>query len=351
MHHDMNIGSKLEHFEITGRLGSGGAGAVFRARNLNDGKEYALKTLTSETTINEEIHKRFVREISVAQKLKHENIVAYDYCGFDENVLYYTMELVPWGNLSDVLAKKKKLPWRDAAECGIDICRGLEHLHQSNIVHRDLKPANIFLSDDGRLKIGDFGLARDLDSMRLTVEGFTVGTAKYLAPEQAMAKAVDGRTDLYALGCLLFEMLTGRPPFISENQASQALIFRDMMGKHVKQKPPLVSDFVSGCPPQLTSLVDQLLAKSADDRPSSAAEVATTLESILNPTENPSEVTGQIAMAGQIPGESVQEAKSLTSRLVENDSSDRKINKVGILIALAVVIIGTVILAVSQSQK
>jgi len=234
MHHDMNIGSKLEHFEITGRLGSGGAGAVFRARNLNDGKEYALKTLTSETTINEEIHKRFVREISVAQKLKHENIVAYDYCGFDENVLYYTMELVPWGSLSDVLAKKKKLPWRDATECGIDICRGLEHLHQSNIVHRDLKPANIFLSDDGRLKIGDFGLARDLDSVRLTVEGFTFWTAKYLAPEQAMAKNIDGRTDLYALGCLVFEMLTGRPPFISENQGSQALIFRDMMGKHVK---------------------------------------------------------------------------------------------------------------------
>ena len=98
------------------------------------------------------------------------------------------MELVPWGTLGEVLARKKRLPWRDAVECGIDICRGLSHLHDSNIVHRDLKPANIFLSDDGRLKLGDFGLARDLESLRLTLQGFTVGTAKYLAPEQAMAK-------------------------------------------------------------------------------------------------------------------------------------------------------------------
>jgi eukaryotic-like serine/threonine-protein kinase len=345
MHQDLTVGSKLEHFEITGRLGIGGAGAVFRAKNLNDGKEYALKTLTSETTINEEIHKRFVREISVAQKLKHENIVAYDYCGFDENVLYYTMELVPWGSLSDVLAKKKKLAWQDAVECGIDICHGLEHLHESKIVHRDLKPANIFLSDDGRLKLGDFGLARDLDSMRLTVEGFTVGTAKYLAPEQAMAKPVDGRTDLYALGCLMFEMLTGRPPFICEDQSSQALIFRDLMGKHVKAKPPLVSDFVSDCPPRLVSLVDQLLAKKPDDRPISAANVAETLQSILKPTEKP------VVEPGQGGEPSIQETKSLTSRLVEGGPTERKNNKFGILIALAVVIIGGVILAVVQSQK
>lgn len=345
MHHDLTIGSKIEHFEITGRLGSGGAGTVFRARNLNDEKEYALKTLTSETAINEEIHKRFVREISVAQKLNHANIVAYDHCGFDENVLYYTMELVPWGSLGDVLERKKKLNWRDAIECGIEICRGLEYLHQSNIVHRDLKPANIFLSDDGRLKIGDFGLARDLDSVRLTVEGFTVGTAKYLAPEQAMAKSIDARTDLYALGCLMFEMLTGRPPFVSENQSSQPQIFRDLMGKHVKQKPPLVSEFVSDCPSRLTSLVDKLLAKSANDRPNSAAEVATTLESILNPTE-----TSSVA-EGQIVEKPLQDANSLTSRLVESEIPDRKVNKVGILVAIAVVVVGVIIAFVMQSRK
>lgn len=208
MSHAVAIGTKLGPYEILGVLGSGGAGTVYRATDEKSGAEIALKTLMPSTVLSEEIHKRFVREISVAQKLKHENVVAYYDCGLHEEVLYYTMELVPWGSLGEVLTLKKALPWREAVECGIHICGGLEHLHEQGVVHRDLKPANIFLSDDGRLKLGDFGLARDLDSGRLTLDGLTVGTAKYLAPEQAMAEDdIDGRTDLYALGCLLFEML------------------------------------------------------------------------------------------------------------------------------------------------
>lgn len=119
--HSVRVGSRLGHFEIVGHLGSGGAGAVFRAKNIHDGQEYALKTLTPATVVNEEIHKRFIREISVAQKLKHENIVAYDDCGLHEEILYYTMELVPWGSLADVLKRKQTLPWRDSVECGMGV--------------------------------------------------------------------------------------------------------------------------------------------------------------------------------------------------------------------------------------
>lgn len=344
MDHTVNIGTKLEHFEIVGHLGKGGAGAVFKAKNLLDGKEYALKTLTPATVFNEEIHKRFIREISVAQKLKHENIVAYDHCGFSEDILYYTMELVPWGTLGEVLARKQRLPWQDAVECAIDICRGLEHLHQAQIVHRDLKPANIFLSDDGRLKLGDFGLARDLGAERLTLSGFTVGTAKYLAPEQAMAKAnIDGRTDLYALGCLLFEMVAGRPPFLSRSPNS-ATNFREMMGKHVKEKPPRITDFVADSPVQLADLVDKLLSKNTTDRPDSATAVITSLQSILKESRLPAAdtmpTTGQPALSPE----------SLTHRLKGDDPQERKVNKRALAVVAAIVVIG-IIVAMTRSRQ
>jgi eukaryotic-like serine/threonine-protein kinase len=343
MHYDVDIGTKLEGFEITGRLGSGGAGSVFRARRISDGKDVALKTLTANTVVNEEIHKRFIREISVAQKLNHGNIVAYDHCGVDENVLFYTMELVPWGTLGEVLARKGRLSFDEAIECALHIARGLEYLHQAHIVHRDLKPANIFLSDDGRLKIGDFGLARDLGSSRLTIDGFTVGTAKYLSPEQAMGKSeIDGRTDLYALGCLLFEMLAGRPPFV--NSVPGPVNSHEIMGKHVREKPPLVSDLVPGCPPALTTLVDRLLAKNAADRPQSATDLCETLESLLKHPES----SGNATSTDSANVETLA-PETLTSRLRGRDAEQRKLNY-GALAAIVVVIIAGVAIAVVRSR-
>ncbi len=320
MHYDVHVGSKLGQYEITGELGRGGAGTVFKARSLVDGKVCALKTLTSSTVFNEEIHKRFVREISVAQRLQHENIVAYYDCDVDENVLFYAMELVPWGSLGDLLSRRQILPWREAVECGVEICNGLEYLHQNDIVHRDLKPVNIFLSDDGHLKLGDFGLARDLGADCLTVSGLTVGTAKYLAPEQAMAKdVIDGRTDLYALGCLLFEMIAGRPPYISDVPGT-ATNFMELMGKHVKAPVPSVLDFAPNCPQRLAALITQLLAKRVEDRPESAAIVATMLQSILTDAKVDSNL---VQSDDDSP---VEEPKSLTRRLVENDPMERKVN-------------------------
>lgn len=344
MSHSVNIGNKLGHFEIVGHLGVGGAGAVFRARNLNDGREYALKTLTPGTVINEEIHKRFIREISIAQKLQHENIVAYDDCGLHEEILYYTMELVPWGSLADVLGRRRVLPWRDAVACAIDICRGLEHLHQAGIVHRDLKPANIFLSDDGRLKLGDFGLARDLGAVRLTLDGHTVGTAKYLAPEQAMAKSdIDGRTDLYALGCILFELIVGRPPFVSDDPYGHASYFQ-LMEKHVEKQPPKISDFDKTCPESVSELVDRLLAKSPQARPDSAAVVVEALSAIL--------VDPQAKLPEQPPAQpdNSPPPKTLTERLQAGDATTPKMNT-RVLATILVVTLLIIVIAIVASQS
>jgi serine/threonine protein kinase len=300
----VQIGSQLGKYKIIQQLGEGGAGAVFRATDVETGRDVAVKTLTSKTAVNEEIHSRFIREISVAQKLGHENIVGYEDCGVQEDVLYYTMELVPWGSMRDVMDRRIRIPWREAVECGIHICGGLQHLHDNGIVHRDLKPANIFLSDDGRLKLGDFGLARDLNAGRLTVEGHTVGTAKYLSPEQARGVSdLDGRSDLYALGCLLFEMIAGQPVFTPTGGAGPNGFF-NMMESHVKEKPRQLSELVSGLPEDLVQVVDRLLAKTPEERPATAAESAAMLQAILDGAELPKPVD-----------EEAEEEKTLTERL------------------------------------
>lgn len=325
------IGSRIGPFEITGRLGAGGAGTVYRAVDKVGHREVALKTLTPETRPNEAIHRRFIREIEIAQRLNNPFIVAYDDCGVEGGVLYYTMELVQWGSLADVLTNRQKLSWREAAECGTQICVGLAYLHECGIIHRDLKPDNIFLSDDGRLKLGDFGLARDLCGLRLTSVGVTVGTIKYMSPEQAMARQdLDGRVDLYALGCILFEMLAGRPPFINDrpNDKSTFEIFK----KHVNQKPPRVDEFVPDCPRAFSDLLDQLLAKRPGKRPKTASEVSQRLEKILaEPDASKSGITTMDRKKG---------SRSLTERLrgVSNARSTAKIAVIVIAIIVTVLI-------------
>lgn len=279
---NLEIGTKLGHYRLMKLLGGGGAGAVYLVEDEDQGGTFALKVLRPGADEIEEIHARFIREITVAQKLNDPHVVGYRDCGVEDGVLYYAMEHVPWGSMADVLRRRRVLAWRDACECGIQIAKALEHLHQVGIIHRDLKPGNVFLSDDGRLKLGDFGLARDSGSTSLTIDGMTVGTVKYMAPEQALGKtAIDARTDLYALGCNLFEYVVGRGPFqIDEARDVSSVV--ELMRCHIEETPPRVIDFVPHCPPELSQLIDELLAKDPAKRPSSAAAVANRLQAILD---------------------------------------------------------------------
>jgi serine/threonine protein kinase len=158
----------------------------------------------------------------------------------------------------------------------VQISSALQHAHNHGIIHRDLKPANLLLNSQGELKLVDFGIARDVQSPELTSQGLTVGTYAYMSPEQIAGKqATTGKTDLYALGCLLFEMLTGRPPFEGEN-------FAQLFEQHLHSPPPRVRAFVPGCPRELDELVAQLLSKSPDDRPFNARSVQAALMRILD---------------------------------------------------------------------
>ncbi len=355
----IDVGSTLGSYRLINRLGAGGAGAIFKASHIETGELVAIKILRPGAEVNEDIHARFIREISVAQKLSDPHITAYRDCGVEDGVLFFTMEFVPWGSMADVLRSRGVLPWREACECGVQISKGLQHLHESEIVHRDLKPANIFLSDDGRLKLGDFGLARDFAEHRLTVDGLTVGTVKYIAPEQARGEAdIDARADLYALGCNLFEYMVGRTPF--DNPSTSAPVdLMEMMRRHIEDPPAKVIDLVPTCPAALSELIDRLMAKDRDDRPNSTADVANALQRILQNPEAPLDTsalptTSSESVADPETDETTEqtEQRHLTERLRSGTGSAAEPSTrtlVTILLIVIAVIAVVVVLGSSRS--
>ncbi|MEK6239580.1 MAG: serine/threonine protein kinase [Planctomycetales bacterium] len=268
---------KIEQYEISGILGTGAAGTAYLAKDER-GNQVALKLLSDEMSQDEIMQKRFVREMVVLSKLQHQNIVRYLESGLYEGKFFYVMELVDSGTLKEVLMQRGALTWQETVECGMQICAGLQRVHEHGIIHRDLKPGNLFLSSSGLVKMGDFGTVRDLKAESLTIAGQTLGTIHYLAPEQISGKKdISDKVDLYALGCVLVEMLTGRAPYIGET-------VKDVLDQHFHDPPP---DLPSVCPPRLRALVNQLLAKAPDDRPDSAAAVQDQLQEILREHDQP----------------------------------------------------------------
>jgi serine/threonine protein kinase len=262
-------------YEVGALLGSGTVGEVYHARHCETGVRAVLKFLHEHTAREPDAQRRFVREVAIAEKLDHPNIVRHFDCGLHDDQYFFAMEFVDCGTLKDVLRQRRKLPWREVAECGIQICAALEHAHERGIIHRDLKPANLFISAEGQVKVGDFGLARDLNKGRLTLEGQTVGTCRYMAPEQITGEAeLTGAADLYALGCILYRAIIGKPPFDGES-------IIDIFEAHLYSEPQPLADLAEDCPRDLSDLVMQLLAKDPQDRPASAAEVQAALEDIL----------------------------------------------------------------------
>jgi serine/threonine protein kinase len=263
---------QIGDYEVLEPLGEGTVGQVYRARNVETDEIVALKLLRGSVARDPEIEQRFVREVTVLQQLDHPNIVRYDFCGIHGENLFFTMEHVDSGTIKDVLSGP--MPWQDCVEVAIQVCSALEHAHQKGIVHRDLKPANLFLSDAGEVKLGDFGIALDVDNTRLTVEGNTVGTVRYMAPEQFTDSDVDERADLYSLGCILFQMLTFHVPFDGKTDV-------DVMCGHLERDVPSVRQIVPECPAELDAFVHKLLAKEPANRPSSSAETRDAFERIL----------------------------------------------------------------------
>lgn len=261
-------------FEVGDRIGVGGMGIVYRATYTKNGAPVALKVLSPEVSDSEALQRRFEREISILKKLQHPNIVRYYGGGRFGAQRFYAMELIAGGSVEDYLKVKGKLPWEEALDFTMQIAKALEHAHEAGIVHRDLKPANLLLTKEHQIKLTDFGIARDTTATALTAAGKTVGTYAYMAPEQIRGKPpVDKKTDLYALGCVLFEMIAGETPFRSDNQG-------EMLMMHLQEDPPRITSLVPNCPMFVEDLIFHLLEKDPAERPYDALALQVEIEDV-----------------------------------------------------------------------
>jgi serine/threonine-protein kinase len=270
-----NIHRLIGPFMIERKLGVGGMGIVYKAIYIKNGADVALKVLPLVLTANKVLVERFDREMAILKKLKHPRIVQFYGGGEQNGQHYYAMEFISGGTLADLLREQGRLPWQQVIEFGKQICEALQHAHEHSVVHRDLKPANLFLGQDGKLRLGDFGIARDSEATALTGSGSTVGTNAYMAPEQITGRRpISNKTDLYALGCVLFEMLTGHVPF----KGAAAM---EVLLKHINEPPAKIRAEVMDCPVFLEQVVLQLLEKSPDKRPHDALMVQVALEEVV----------------------------------------------------------------------
>ncbi len=259
-------GTRLGQYEIVERLGGGGMAVVYRAVQQPLGREVALKALSSELFQDDGFVKRFETEAKTLAKLDHPNILPiYDF-ELSEGVAYLTMPLIRGGTLRDILNRgplDTLTAWRYLREIG----DGLQHAHDAGIVHRDLKPTNVLIHADGRAMLADFGLARGAGQpTHLTTIGLAIGTPGYMAPEQVMGHDVDKRADIYAMGVLTFEMLTGRLPFIGSNRMEVAY-------STVNAPIPSAVKLNSALPDELDVLLAKVLAKDPAQRPQTVREL------------------------------------------------------------------------------
>lgn len=267
-------GRTIGNYRIIDRLGEGGMGKVYRAIDTMVEREVALKSLKPEIAAQPGILERFRREAVLLARLNHPT-VAQLYTFFKEgDEFYMVMEYVAGETLERVIQKRGALPWPEALSYAVQILEGISHAHALGILHRDLKPANVILTPSGKVKLMDFGIAQALGAARLTREGRIVGTLEYLAPERIQGKPADVRSDLYSVGVVLFEMLTGRLPFESDSEY-------ELLLAQVQKQPPAPGELGIDLPSAVESAVMSALDKNPDHRYPDAGAFAAALSSLL----------------------------------------------------------------------
>ncbi|MEU4245111.1 Stk1 family PASTA domain-containing Ser/Thr kinase [Actinoplanes sp. NPDC026619] len=260
-------------YQVGELLGYGGMAEVHRGRDLRLGRDVAIKSLRSDLARDATFQERFRREAQNSAALNHPAIVAVYDTGEEisstgEKLPFIVMEFVNGHTLKEVLAQEQRLPTRRALETIADICAALEFSHRHGIIHRDIKPGNVMITQNGQVKVMDFGIARALASgaTTMTQTSAVIGTAQYLSPEQARGESVDARSDVYAAGCVLFELLVGHPPFVGDSPVSVAY-------QHVREDPKAPSDINPDVPRDVDAIVLKALAKNPLNRYQSAQEM------------------------------------------------------------------------------
>jgi serine/threonine-protein kinase len=255
-----------ERYELTHLIARGGMAEVYRARDRLLDRPVALKVLFPELSVDRAFVERFRREAQNAAKLSHPNIVPVFDWGEDAGSYFIVMEFIDGRALSAVLREAGPLDPNRAADIASQVAAGLASAHRHGVVHRDMKPGNVLITDDGQVKVTDFGIARAINTEEsLTQTGAVMGTATYFSPEQAEGIGVDARTDIYSLGVVLFEMLTGRPPFLGDTPVSVA-------SKHVRDIPPMPRELLETVPVEIEAVTMKAMAKLPDQRYADAEE-------------------------------------------------------------------------------
>lgn len=263
---------KFGGYTILEHLGKGGMGDVYKAVQSGLERVVALKILPSLLARNAEFSERFFTEAYAISRLQHQNIVTiYDY-GEENGQKFIAMQFVNGATLSKLIQQEKKLDYPRIVSIAKQICRGLKYAHQCEVVHRDIKSGNIMVEPGDKVFISDFGIAKVVDSPSITTTGMAMGTPEYMAPEQCEGGVVDGQSDIYGLGIILFEMVTGRPPFLADTPLAVAY-------KQVHETPPLLSKRAPDVPPRLELIVAKCLKKSKEERYRNADELLKDLDS------------------------------------------------------------------------
>src|SRR5580698_3758391 len=264
---------QLGPYRISKKLGQGGMGAVYEGVDTSAGNAAAIKVLAPQLATDEGFRTRFQAEIESLKKLRHPNIVRLYGYGEDQGSLFYAMELVRGSSLEDELRGGRRFNWREVTDLAIKLCRALKHAHDAGVIHRDIKPANLLLSESGEIKLSDFGIARLFGNTRMTSDGGVLGTAEYMAPEQADGRMVTDRCDQYSLGGVMYALLTGRPPF-----RAHSLV--ELLQRQRYAEPEPVRRYAPETPGELDQIIRQLLEKDPQERFANALILGRALESM-----------------------------------------------------------------------
>lgn len=269
------IGSLLgNRYRILELIGEGGMALVYKAECTLLQRIVAIKILRAQYSSDKEFVERFRREAQSAASLSHSNVVNIFDVGQDGDTYYIVMEYISGTNLKDLIRQEAPFALSRALRITLQISEALRHAHEHNIIHRDIKPHNILMTNDGMVKVTDFGIARAVTTSGYTQTGVVMGSVQYFSPEQARGLPVGPQSDLYSLGCVLYEMLTGEVPFQGESPIAVAL-------KHLQEEPPLLKEIAAHQPQPVVNLVNRTLAKDLEKRYPSALVLSKEIQEIL----------------------------------------------------------------------
>ncbi len=267
---------KIGKYEIIGILGKGAMGIVYKAKDPDISREVAIKTirfdLISEESEKEDLMKRFIREAQAAGKLQHPHIITVYDVGREEDLTYIVMQYIEGQSLQAKIAAHEEYSIGDIITMMNNLCSALDYAHENGVIHRDIKPANILIDEQGKPFLVDFGVAR-VETSTLTQTGTTVGTPSYMSPEQVMGKQSDKRSDIFSLGVILYELITGKRPFLGDNITT-------VIYKIVNEEPAHPSELKKNLPAGFEQVILKSLAKNPDDRYSSCQEFAADLKAL-----------------------------------------------------------------------